>query len=75
MAIDVRPYQVRVPEADLIDLRQRLRRTRWPEPAPAPGWVHGIPLEVMRDLCEYWAEGYNWRIAETRGSTPYPSAC
>ncbi|MET8233043.1 epoxide hydrolase family protein [Micromonospora sp. NPDC005298] len=66
MSIEFRPYRVRVPGAEVADLRDRLARTRWPEAAPAPGWADGIPLPVMRDLCGYWAEGYDWRAAEAR---------
>jgi epoxide hydrolase len=66
MSIDIRPYRVGVPESELVDLRDRLARTRWPEAAPAPDWAHGVPLHVMRDLCGYWAEGYDWRAAEAR---------
>ncbi|MBY8870405.1 epoxide hydrolase [Micromonospora sp. PLK6-60] len=62
----MRPHWVRVPEADLIELRGRLARTRWPEAAPAPGWRQGIPLPVVRELCRYWAEQYDWRAAEAR---------
>jgi pimeloyl-ACP methyl ester carboxylesterase len=25
-----------------------------------------MPLEVLRDLCRYWADGYDWRAAEAR---------
>jgi pimeloyl-ACP methyl ester carboxylesterase len=64
--IETRPYQVHVPEADLIELRARLARTRWPEPAPAVGWTHGVPLDVVQELCRYWAEEYQWRAAEQR---------
>ncbi|MDQ7907497.1 epoxide hydrolase [Phytohabitans sp. ZYX-F-186] len=66
MSIHIEPFRVQVPESDLVDLRARLARTRWPEPAPSPGWSHGVPLEVMRDLCRYWATDYRWRAAETR---------
>ena len=27
----IRPFQVHVPEADLIDLRRRIVATRWPD--------------------------------------------
>jgi pimeloyl-ACP methyl ester carboxylesterase len=66
MPFDIKPYQVRVPESDLRDLRDRLARTRWPEAAPQPGWAQGIPLEVVQDLCLYWADQYDWRAAEAR---------
>jgi pimeloyl-ACP methyl ester carboxylesterase len=62
----LQPFHVRVPDAALTDLRSRLARTRWPEPAPVLGWAHGVPLDVVRDLCQYWAEDYRWRAAEAR---------
>ena len=66
MRVDVQPYRVHVPESDLVELRSRLARTRWPEPAPSPGWDQGVPLEVIQNLCRYWAENYDWRAAEAR---------
>jgi len=63
---DVVPFLVEVPEEDLADLRQRLSRTRWPEPATADGWAQGVPLPYLQELCGYWAEGYDWRVAEAR---------
>jgi pimeloyl-ACP methyl ester carboxylesterase len=64
--IEVQPYRVRVPDSDLVELRTRLAHTRWPEAAPVPGWAQGVPLEVVRDLCRYWADGYQWRATEAR---------
>jgi pimeloyl-ACP methyl ester carboxylesterase len=66
MPLDVRPFQVHVPEPDLVDLRTRLISTRWPEPAPVPAWTHGVPLDVVQGLCRYWTEHYDWRVAEAR---------
>jgi pimeloyl-ACP methyl ester carboxylesterase len=62
----VTPFEIHVPDRDLDDLRDRLRRTRWPEPATAAGWVQGPPLDYVRDLCRYWADGYDWRATEAR---------
>ncbi|WP_221653283.1 epoxide hydrolase N-terminal domain-containing protein [Actinotalea ferrariae] len=62
----VEPFRVRVPDADLDDLRERLRRTRWPAPALEPRWAEGPPLEYLRELCRTWAEDYDWRAAEER---------
>lgn len=50
----------------LADLRERLRRTRWPEAATTGGWEQGPPVGYVRDLCRYWAEEYDWRAAEAR---------
>jgi epoxide hydrolase len=59
------PFRIDVPDHDLADLRDRLRRTRWPEPETA-GWSQGVPLGYLERLCAYWAEGYDWRACEAR---------
>jgi epoxide hydrolase len=61
---DVTPFHLAVPEFDLDDLRARLRATRWPEPATDP--AQGVALPVLQSLCAYWADGYDWRKAESR---------
>lgn len=60
------PFRVEVPEADLDDLRQRLRRTRWPDAETVNDWSQGVPLEYLQRLCRYWADGYDWRVSEAR---------
>ena len=52
-----------VAEAELDDLRDRLRRTRWPEAETVDDWSQGIPLAYVQELCAYWADGYDWRRA------------
>jgi pimeloyl-ACP methyl ester carboxylesterase len=61
----IRPFTIDVPDEVLVDLRRRLRDTRWPEAELVDDWSQGIPLEYVRDVCEYWAESYDWRARET----------
>jgi len=58
------PFTASIDPADIDDLRGRLARTRWPEPATAPGWEQGIPLAEVQELCRYWAEGYDFGFAD-----------
>jgi len=64
MSAEIIPFRIQIPEADLDDLRQRLRRTRWPDPETVHDWSQGIPLSYTRDLCQYWLERYDWRACE-----------
>ena len=64
--MDVEPFEIAVPDATLADLRERLARTRWPDPAPAAPWEQGTDLDWMRDLAAYWADGFDWRAQERR---------
>jgi pimeloyl-ACP methyl ester carboxylesterase len=60
----VRDFRIETPQADLDDLRERLHRTRWPDPSTVEGWTQGVPLDYAQDLCAYWADGYDWRRVE-----------
>ena len=64
--MEVTPFRIAVPDAQLEDLRDRLRRTRWPDAETVGDWSQGVPLEHIRDLCAYWADGYDWRAREAR---------
>ena len=63
---EVIPFRIDVPEADMADLRRRLRQARWPEREPVSDWSQGVPLTYLRELCQYWADGYDWRATEAR---------
>jgi epoxide hydrolase len=62
----VEPFRVAAGEAELEDLRERLARTRWPRPGTVPDWSQGMPLDHLREICEYWRTGYDWRRLEAR---------
>ena len=66
MDAELRPFRIDVPDDELADLRDRLRRTRWPESETVDDWSQGIPLAYTRDLCRYWADDYDWRATEAR---------
>ncbi|MEM8925910.1 MAG: epoxide hydrolase family protein [Actinomycetota bacterium] len=59
-------FRIRVTDEVLDDLRTRLHRTRWPEAEPVDDWSQGAPLAYVREVCEYWADGYDWRAREAR---------
>ena len=58
---DIRPFSVAVPEATLIDLRERLARARFPDEPPGAGWSYGADLAYVKALAQYWRDTYDWR--------------
>jgi epoxide hydrolase len=60
----IEPFRLRVADAELEDLRARLRATRWPEAQTGPG--QGVPLAEAQALCAHWADGHDWRATEAR---------
>lgn len=58
------PFEVRVGDDEIADLRERLARTRWPEAETVDDWSQGIPLAYLQELCAYWADGYDFGFAD-----------
>jgi microsomal epoxide hydrolase len=57
------PFEVAIPESELVDLDRRLARTRWPDQIGEP-WKYGTDLAYAEELCEYWRTGFDWRAHE-----------
>jgi pimeloyl-ACP methyl ester carboxylesterase len=60
------PYRIQIADAQLDDLRRRLRATRWPNQEAVPDWTQGVPLAYVKEVCAYWADRYDWRKTEAR---------
>ena len=63
---DVTSFTVDIPQVDLDDLDQRLRRTRFPQDFGNDDWRYGYNGAYHRRLVEYWIEEYDWRDVERR---------
>ena len=57
----IRPFHVNVPEAELTELRRRIKATRWPERETVADASQGVQLATMQKLARYWATEYDWR--------------
>jgi pimeloyl-ACP methyl ester carboxylesterase len=62
----IRRLRVNVPEAQLADLRKRLKATRWPERETVDDDSQGVPLATMQELTRHWVTDYDWRKVERR---------
>ena len=61
----IRPFTIEItPEADLEDLRRRIKATRWPEKETVADESQGVQLATMQKLARYWATEYDWRKCE-----------
>ncbi|AGZ40688.1 epoxide hydrolase family protein [Actinoplanes friuliensis] len=61
----VRPFTVSIPDAEIDDLKQRLSRTRWPDPQTVGDWSQGVRVDNVRSLVEHWEHQYDWRRFES----------
>ncbi len=61
----ITPFTINITDSALEDLRTRLHNTRWPDEVENAGWDLGIPMDYLKEVCQYWAETYDWRAQET----------
>src|SRR4051794_36302115 len=60
------PFQLRIDDAALADLRGRLAKTRYPDEPPLEPWSTGTSLAYLQRLLEYWERGFDWRTWEAK---------
>jgi len=64
--IDIRPFHVDIPEAELSELRDRIAGTRLPSRELVTDRSQGVQLETIKELARYWETEYDWRKAEMK---------
>lgn len=57
---NVTVFNLSVPPSVLDDLKNRLKNTRWPGEAAGSGWNFGTSETYLKELVNYWINGYNW---------------
>ena len=62
----IRPFKMHVPDRVLIDLRRRLAEANWPDQLPDTTWEYGADIKKVRELADYWQNGYDWRAQEAK---------
>src|SRR5438876_9414363 len=62
----IRQFRVNVPEAELTELRRRIKATKWPERETVGDASQGVQLATVQALARYWATEYDWRKIEAK---------
>jgi pimeloyl-ACP methyl ester carboxylesterase len=63
----IRQFQkVSFSEAELNELRSRIKNTRWPERETVTDASQGVQLATTQALAHYWATEYDWRKCEVK---------
>ncbi|MDN5852612.1 MAG: epoxide hydrolase 1 [Actinomycetia bacterium] len=65
-ATSIKPFTISVPQADLDDVADRLARTRFTQAIDDDASTHGIAVNRVKHLVEYWQHSYDWRAWERR---------
>jgi microsomal epoxide hydrolase len=62
---EIKPFNISVRGDVLARIRERVEGYRWfPAPAAGDDWAFGMSTPAMKDLHDYWLNGFDWRKAE-----------
>ncbi|WP_217694663.1 epoxide hydrolase N-terminal domain-containing protein, partial [Serratia marcescens] len=50
----IKPFTVNVSDAEIDDLKSRIRNTRWLDDFENESWKYGMPQSYLRELADYW---------------------
>jgi pimeloyl-ACP methyl ester carboxylesterase len=62
----IRPFHYHATDAELADLKRRIKATRWPERETVNDDTQGVQSATMHKLADYWANHHDWRRAEAQ---------
>ena len=62
----IRRLRVNFTDAQLTDLRRRIKATRWADREQVGDYSQGVKLATTQALARYWASEYDWRKCEAR---------
>jgi hypothetical protein len=63
----ITPFQISVPEAKLLRLKQKLALVDFPdELEDVESWSRGVPLSHIKRLTRYWENGFDWPAVEAK---------
>ena len=65
-ARQIRPFAVKIPQAELDEMRRRINAVRWPDQETVVDGSQGPQLAKFREVIRYWGTDYDWRKVEAR---------
>lgn len=60
----VAPFKIEIADSEIVDLKQRLARTRFAEDFGNDDWRYGSNGAYLRELIAHWRDHYDWRTHE-----------
>ena len=62
----IRPFKYHATDAELADLKRRIKATKWPDRETVNDTTQGVRLATAQKLADHWANHHDWRRAEAQ---------
>jgi len=62
----IEEFKVNIPQSEIDDLKERIKKTRWPNEIENSEWKYGTSLSYLKELSNYWEKKFDWRKIENK---------
>ena len=62
--MNIEKFSVAISDGALVDLKERLNKTRWADDFANDDWGYGANGKYLKELVDYWRDQYDWRKHE-----------
>lgn len=62
----IEKFKVNIPQSELDDLNERIKKVRWPDEIENSDWKYGTNLTYIKELADYWQKEFDWRTIENQ---------
>jgi len=60
----IKEFKVNIPQPEIDDLKERIRKTRWLDETENSDWKLGTGITYLKELSAYWEQKFDWRKIE-----------
>ena len=60
----IKPFKIEIPDKELQKIYTKVKNYPWHEMPKDGGWEYGTNLDYMKEISNYWVQGFNWRKHE-----------
>ena len=68
----IEEFKVNIIPSEIDDLRERIKKTRWPNETKNSQWAYGTSLNYLKELTDYWEHNFDWKEIENKINS-YPN--
>jgi len=62
----IEEFKINIPQSEIDDLKERIKKTRWPNEVENSEWKYGTNLSYLKELSNYWEQEFDWRKIEKK---------
>ena len=60
----IKEFKINVSEEQISIINNKVKNYPWQSIEDMEGWIHGTNKTYLKEICEYWVSGFDWKKHE-----------